>query len=338
MKPPEAADRASIEALPKVELHVHLEGAIRPETLLELSRKNGVDLPPKNLEELRDWYRFTGFPHFVEVYMALSKCVQGPEDLERITRDFLRGQAEQNILHTEATFTALTHYKNTGMPFDEQFDAIRRARDWARRELGVTLLLIVDIARDQCTAQEALLTARWVAEAHGDGLVAALGLGGYEVGFPPERFTEAFALAAEAGVPAVIHAGETAGAESVRGAVEALGAIRIGHGVRALEDATVVDLLKEREIVLEVCPTSNLCLKVFETLEEHPFPRMLEAGLAVTLNSDDPPLFNTTLNGEHFRVAKAFGLGLEDFQALHRRAADASLLPPADKQRLLERL
>ena len=334
----ETTARQELATLPKVELHVHLEGAIRPETLLELSRKNHIELPPKTLEEFREWYRFVDFPHFAEVYQALSKCIQGPEDLERVTRDFLVGQAEQNILHTEATFTALTHFRNTGMPFDEQLDAIARARDWGLEEYGVSLLLIVDIPREFCTPEEARQTARWVADAHGDGLVGALGLGGYEVGFPPEMFTDAFALAAEAGVPAVVHAGETCGPESIEGAVQALGAIRIGHGIRALEDPSVVDLLKDRGIVLEVCPTSNVCLKVVDRLEEHPFPRLLEEGLAVTLNSDDPPIFNTTLNREHLLVAEAFGLRTKDFQALHRRAAETSLLPDSDKKRLLERL
>ena len=187
-RPPEPSDetdampplhhdgRLRLAAMPKVELHVHLEGSIRPETLMALSAKNGVDLPPKTLDEFREWFRFVDFPHFAEVYQAMSKCIRTPEDLETITRDFLAGQAAQNILHSEATFTALTHYRNAGIPFDEQIDAIDRAREWAKKRHGVSLLLIVDIPREFATPQEAMMTAGWVADAHGKGGVAALGL------------------------------------------------------------------------------------------------------------------------------------------------------------------
>lgn len=330
--------RLRLAAMPKVELHVHLEGSIRPETLMALSAKNGVDLPPKTLDEFREWFRFVDFPHFAEVYQAMSKCIRTPEDLETITRDFLAGQAAQNILHSEATFTALTHYRNAGIPFDEQIDAIDRAREWAKKRHGVSLLLIVDIPREFATPQEAMMTAGWVADAHGKGGVAALGLGGYENGFPPEMFADAFALAAEAGVPAVVHAGETGGPESVRGAVESLGAIRVGHGVRAMEDPDVVDMLRERGTILEVCPSSNVCLKVYETMAAHPLPKMLEAGLAVTLNTDDPPFFNTTLTEEYVRVAETFGIAEDRFRTFNLRAARASLLPDADKVHLADRL
>lgn len=338
MPPLHPEDRRRLAAMPKVELHVHLEGSIRPETLMALSTKNGVDLPPRTLDEFRDWFRFVDFPHFAEVYQAMSRCIRTPEDLEAITRDFLAGQAAQGILHSEATFTALTHYRNAGIPFEEQIDAIDRARRWGEKDHGVSLLLIVDIPREFVTPEEAMMTAGWVADAYGKGVVAALGLGGYENGFPPEMFADAFALAAEAGVPAVVHAGETGGPESVRGAVESLQAIRIGHGVRAMEDPDVVDILKERGTVLEVCPSSNVCLRVFETMAAHPLPKMLEAGLAVTLNTDDPPFFNTTLTDEYIQVAEAFGIAEDQFRAFNLRAAEASLLPDADKAELMARL
>ena len=338
MPPIDVDGRAQLAAMPKVELHVHLEGSIRPETLMALSKKNGVDLPPKTLAEFREWFRFTDFPHFAEVYQAMSKCIRTPDDLETITRDFLAGQAEQNILHSEATFTALTHYRNAGIPFDEQIDAIGRARDWGLKRYGISLLLIVDIPREFATLEEAMLTAGWVADAHGNGIVAALGLGGYENGFPPKMFADAFSLAAEAGVPAVVHAGETGGPESVRGAVESLNAIRVGHGVRAMEDPGVVDLLRERGIVLEVCPSSNVCLKVFDTMADHPLPKMVEAGLAVTLNTDDPPFFNTTLTEEYVQTAETFGITEDQFRGFNLRAAQASLLPDTEKDVLVDRL
>lgn len=327
----------AIRAMPKVELHVHLEGAIRPETLLRLAARNGVALPATDVAELREWYRFTDFPHFVEVYLTICRCLRTPEDIELIARDFLAGQAAQNILHSEVTFTALTHHANTGMPFDEQLDALNRARDWGRRAHGISMLMIIDIARDFTSAEDQLKVADWVIAGHGNG-VCALGLGGYEVGYPPEASRPAFDRAAEAGVPAVVHAGETAGAESVRGAVEALGAVRIGHGVRALEDPSLVANLRERQIMLEVCPSSNACLGVVERIEDHPLSRLLEAGLNVSVNSDDPPMFNTTLTRELELAHKVFGLGVDDLRDLQFDAARASLLPEAEKADLLGRL
>ena len=329
--------RARLAAMAKVELHVHLEGAIQPETLLRLAQKNGVALPASTVDELREWYRFTDFGHFAEVYVTSSQCIQSPDDLEALTRDFLAGQAAQNVLHTEATFTALTLYKQAGMPFDEQIDAIGRAADWAAAAHDTSLRLIIDVPRGFATDDEALQVARWVADSPSD-LVAAFGLGGFEVGYPPERYREAFAITAAAGVPAVIHAGETGGPDSVRGALEALDAVRIGHGVRALEAPAVVDMLRERGTVLEVCPSSNVCLGVVPDMAAHPLPEMIDAGLAVTLNSDDPPLFNTTLTDEYVHATATLGLSEDTLRAMNRRAAAAALLPEADKQALLARL
>lgn len=342
MHPPDPGLHARLADLPKVELHVHLEGAIQPQTLMALAAKNAIDLPPKTLAEFQDWYRFTGFAHFVEVYLAMSKCICDPDDLEHITREFLTAQAAQNIFHTEATYTALTQYQNTGMPFDEQIDAIGRAADWARAEHAVTLRLIIDIPRGFASDAEATMAAHWVADAydskaHG-GLVAGFGLGGFEDGYPPVRYADQFRVTAEAGVPAIIHAGETGGPDSVRGAVEALDAVRIGHGIAAMRDPSVVALLKERAIVIEVCPSSNVCLGVVDSLAEHPLPDMIGAGLPVTINSDDPPFFNTTLTQEYVRIADAFAWTLDDFRAANRRAAAACLLPEADKQALADRL
>jgi len=179
--------------------------------------------------------------------------------------------------------------------------------------------------------------AHWAVDNMDRG-VSALGLGGPEVGYPPELFERAFAVAKEAGLPSVPHAGETEGAASIRGALHALYAVRIGHGVRCLEDADLVAELRERQIPLEVCPTSNVCLGVAPSFAEHPLPRLLDAGLNVTLNSDDPPMFGTTLTDEYLKAAAAFGLGAGDVRDLVVRAADATLLPRPDKARLLERV
>jgi adenosine deaminase len=315
--------------MPKAELHVHLEGAIQPETLLRLSRRNKVPLPASTLEGLRSWYRFTGFPHFLEVYLQLSECIRTPDDIELIAREFLKGQAAQNILYSEVTYTAYTHWLQKGLPFEDQLAALNRARAWGEGALDTQMRLIIDIPR-QVTASEGRTTAEWAISAMGDGVVA-LGLAGHEADDPAEKFTDAFAMAQEAGLPCIPHAGETAGPESIWGALQTCRAARIGHGVRCLEDPALVKELRERQIPLEVCPSSNVCLGVVPNLESHPLPELVAEGLYVTLNSDDPALFNTTLTDEYLKVAAAFGFDRQDLENLVMNAVRASLLHGEEK-------
>lgn len=318
-----------IRRMPKVELHVHLEGSIQPETLLLLAERNSVTLPATTVEGLRQWYTFTGFPHFVEIYLAISSCIRSPEDIEFIAREFLRGQATQRILHSEATFTPFTHYSSDRrIPFEDQIAALGRARDWAARELKISVGWVLDIVRNVRPIAHGLTVADWAISGMDRGVVA-LGLGGIEAGNPPELFQEAFDRARAAGLPAVPHAGEIAGAESIWGALRTLKAQRIGHGVRCLEDPELVAELRDRQIPLEVCPTSNVCLGVAPSLAEHPLPRLLDEGLYITINSDDPPMFNTTLTDEYVRAAQILGCGAETIEQLAINAVRASLLPEA---------
>jgi adenosine deaminase len=325
-----------IRTMPKVELHVHLEGSIRPETLLDLAARNQVELPATSVDELREWYAFKNFDHFVEVYLAAASCIQSPADVERIASDFLDGQAAQNVLHSEVTYTASTQRMLSGIPLDDQLEAINRARARAERDHGITMSLTIDYPR-HLDPDEFVGVARWAVDnmAHG---VSALGLGGPEVGYPPELFERAFAVAREAGLPSVPHAGETEGPESIRGALRELNAVRIGHGVRCLEDADLVAELRERQVPLEVCPTSNVCLGVAPSFAEHPLPRLLDAGLYVTLNSDDPPMFGTTLTDEYLKASTAFGLGAAEVEDLVMKAAEATLCGEVEKSDLVSRL
>ncbi len=324
-----------IRAMPKVELHVHLEGAIQPETLLVLAQRNGETLPADTVDELREWYSFRDFPHFIQVYVATSRCIHTTEDIELIARDFLAGQAAQNIRYSEVTYTAYTHYQHYGLSFQDQLAALNRARRWAQATYGVNMGLIIDIARE--TSVEAGLTvADWVIDAHGDGVIA-LGLGGYEVGNPPQKHAPAFARARAAGIPLVLHAGETAGPASIWGALEQ-GSQRLGHGVRCLEDPALVAELRARQIPLEVCPSSNVCLGVASDLAGHPFPQLLQEGLYVTVNSDDPPMFNTSLTDEYLRLVDTFVLERASIEQLVVNAAHATLLPEAERLALVATL
>ncbi|MBM4421791.1 MAG: adenosine deaminase [Chloroflexi bacterium] len=324
-----------IRAMPKVELHVHLEGSIRPETLLTLSRRHNARLPADSVEGLRQWYTFTDFPHFVEVYVAMSRCLKTADDIEWITREFLVGQAEQNIIHSEATYTAYTLWQLHRLPFEDQLAAINRAREWAKETLGVTMTLTIDIARE-VRPEDGMITAEWAISGLGRG-VTGFGLGGNEVGNPPEKHAKAFERARAAGLASVPHAGETVGPESVWGALRSLKAVRLGHGVRSIEDLALIDELRARQIPLEVCPTSNVRLKVAPALAEHPLPKLIDSGVCVTINSDDPPMFNTTLTDEWLQLARTFGWGLDMIYALSRNAVKAALLNGEEKAALERR-
>ncbi len=323
-----------LATMPKVELHVHLEGSIRPETVLALAKRNNVALPADSIEGLRSWYEFRDFAHFVEVYVAITKYIQSADDLEFIAREFLQGQADQNILYTEATFTACTIEKYCGIPVNDQIEAINRAIAWAKETLNVDMQLILDIVRGD-PPERAMQVVEWVAEWLGKG-VCALGLAGFE-NRGTVMYKEQFAEAQRLGLPVAAHAGETQGAWSIEETLEITGAKRIGHGVRALESPRLIETLKADGITLEVCPTSNVCLGGFPSLAEHPIQQLLDEGIAVTLNSDDPPMFNTSLTQEWIRCSETFGWNHETANKLFENAVRAAFLPSQRKDDLRQR-
>jgi adenosine deaminase len=321
-----------IKRMPKVELHVHLEGSVQPQTLLQLAKRNAIALPADDLEGLRAWTTFRDFDHFIDVYRAIASCLRSAEDIELIAREFLAGQAAQHIVYSEVTFTPFNQVRSHGLDFNEQIDAVNRARAWGEAALGVRMGMIVDIPRE-ISPSEGDRVADWVIERYGDGVIA-LGLGGQEIGNPPQKFRSAFERVRKAGIPCILHAGETDGPSSIWSALEVAGSRRIGHGVRAVEDDALMAHLRDRRIPLEVCPTSNICLKVFPSLSEHSLPQLMEQGLVVTLNSDDPPLFNTTLTREYLVGQSTWGWTRESIRGLVLNAVDATLLPNAEKQEM----
>jgi len=321
-----------LERMPKVELHVHLEGSVEPATLLELAKKNKVKLPATTLEEISEWYEFSDFNSFIAVYMKISECIKTPGDIEFISREFLRNQKRQNVLYSEVVFTPYNHYLQKGLDFHQQMGALERARAWGRDVLGIKCNYIMDISRE-VDAGTGAITAQWMLDEKSGALVA-LGLGGPEIGFPPERHAKAFDLIRGSGIKAYPHAGETCGPESVWGAIKTLGANRIGHGVRSWEDGTLVEYLKQNDITIDVCPSSNICLKVYPDLESHVLPKLVDAGVRVTINSDDPPMFNTTLVGEYGKIAEVFNFGKSDFLRFNKTAIESSFLGEEEKRKL----
>ncbi len=318
-----------LRAVPKAELHVHLEGSIQPPTLLTLARRNGVSLPADDEAALRRWFTFRDFEHFVEVYVAITQCLRTVEDYELVTHQFGAEMARQNIRYAEVTFTPETHRKS-GVPRATFMEGLSRGRERVGRDFGAEINWIFDMDRfggcDDATVDVAI-----------DGRdvgVVALGLGGPEAGHPPEPFEGCFRRARAHGLHSVSHAGETSGAESVWGAIRAVGAERIGHGVRSIEDPALVAYLAEASIPLEVCPTSNLRLGIYPSLEEHPLRRLHDFGVIVTVNSDDPSLFNTTLNHEVLLLSEGFGLDLATIDEIILNGVRCSFLPPERKSAL----
>lgn len=324
-----------IRAMPKVELHVHLEGSIRPATLLALAQRHQAPVPARSLDELRALYQFTDFAHFIEVYGLIVSCVRTPDDLALIAEEYGAAMAEQNIRYAEVTWSPVALVRRLKLPFDALLAGVNRGRAAARARYGVEMRWIIDIVRNlYADGYDGMETARWAVEGQSAGVVA-LGLGGLEAGFGPELFVAPFAYARAHGVPAVPHAGEALGADSIWGALRLLGARRIGHGIRAIDDPALLAELRERQVPLEVCPTSNVCTGVVPSLEAHPIRRLFEAGVCVTVNSDDPPMFNTTLTDEYLLLQRVFGFSVDEIEQLVLNAARAALLP-ADQRAHLE--
>ena len=316
---------------------MHLEGSIRPSTLLELARRNEVALPHDTLEGLREWFRFADFLQFLEVYRVICRCLRTADDYELIAYELAAELARQNCRYAEVSFTASVHERN-GVSDAVYREGLSRARERARTTLGVELAWIFDISRAmRGGADETLRWASYTVDVAVDAMkegVVALGLAGPEAGYPPEPFAPYFARGRAAGLHSVPHAGEHLGPSSIRGALHALGAERIAHGVRAIEDATLVAELAARRIALDVCPTSNVCLGVCESVARHPLARLHARDVTITVSSDDPALFGTTLTDEVAALADPLGLSVAAIDEILVNAVTHSFLPEPRKRQM----
>lgn len=321
-----------MRALPKVELHVHLEGAMRPETLLTLAERNRIDLPADSVEGLREWFRFKDFDQFVEVYLACSAALRRPEDFQRLLSDFAADQERESIRYTEIHFTVGTHWLN-GLAVDEILDAMEETIRAVEKERGIVLRLIPDIVRDVGN-KTADPTLEWAIEGRKRGIAVALGLTGREALFPSAPYGEHYAEARRQGLRGTAHAGEHGDATVVTSVLDDCGAERIGHGVRSLDDPGLVDRLRRDRVPIEVCPTSNVCLGIYPDVASHAFDRMRRAGLEVSVNTDDPALFDTTMTKELLKLHEAFGYTPEELADLTLAAVRHSFLPAEEKTKL----
>ncbi|MEU4528950.1 adenosine deaminase [Micromonospora ureilytica] len=322
-----------IAGLPKVELHVHHVGSASPRIVAELAARHEGRTPvPADPDALADYFEFRDFAHFIEVYLSVVDLIRDPEDVWILTHEVARELARQQVRYAELTITPYSHVRR-GIPAPAFCEAIEDARKRALADFGIELRWCFDIP-GEAGLPAAEETLRIALDQRPDGLIS-FGLGGPEIGVPRPQFRQYFDQARAAGLRSVPHAGETTGPQTVWDALNELGAERIGHGISAAQDPQLLAYLAERQIGMEICPTSNVRTRAVATLDEHPLPRLVEAGLLVTINSDDPPMFGTTLNDEYAVAARLLGVGAEGLAGLARNAVTASFLDSTGQQRIL---
>ena len=320
-----------IQSLPKAELHLHLEGSLTPETLLALRRQHSKT---SSLAEAEALYKYKDFLGFLMAFKTLTDDLQTPSDYELITYRLMQQLKAENVLHAEV-------YVSVGvclwrkLDFDAIFEGLERGRERGEKDFGISLLWIFDAVR-QFGAEKAQEVFGLAAK-YRDRNVVGIGIGGDEQKGPPEMFREQYAFAKDHGLRLTIHAGENAGPESIWGALN-LGVERVGHGLSAYQDQHLVEELATRQIPIEICLTSNLrtgcCMKV----SDHPVRRYFDQGLMLTLNTDDPAMFETSLTREYELVQTEFGFTDEHLREFARNSFEASFLPPEKKPPLLKQL
>jgi len=285
-----------VTQFPKIELHVHLEATVQPATLLEIARRNGESLPADTEEALRDLYRYRDFDHFIEVWIMTTNVLRSEHDFRQVVVDYAAEAGRHGAVYVEAIFSPIERTWRD-VDWDEIFAGYSDGVQEARELHGVEVRLTPDITRS-APLDDALTLVDYAAKYRDRGIVA-VGLGGEEARYPPEPFAPAFRAAREQGLGSVPHAGEVAGSESIRGALDALAADRIRHGIRAVEDPGLVRELADRRIVLDVTPVSNLRTGAVASLEQHPLPELVGAGIPCSVSTDDPVMFDTDLTREY---------------------------------------
>lgn len=291
-------------AVPKAELHVHLEGTARPELIRRIAARNALQLPPGLFAD-EDTFAWRGFLDFLKTYDLAASVIRTAQDYRDVVFEYLADCAAEGAIYVEL-ISSPDHARAVGLSEEEHREGIFRGIDDARQAHGIEARVLVSVVRNFGVEAAERTAAEAAAMPH--PYVVGFNMAGDEAGYPPPPFTRAFEIARDAGLGCTVHAGEHAGPESVRQALELPGVTRISHGVRAVEDAALVAELAERGTVLEVCPTSNVALGVFGSYEEHPFGALRDAGVAVTLGSDDPPYFGASIGGEYAVASEHFGL------------------------------
>jgi aminodeoxyfutalosine deaminase len=327
-----AAGEAGSATFPKIELHVHLEGTVRARTLLQIAKRNSVPLPADSVEGLAGLYQYRNFAHFIEVWLLTTGALRTERDFRQVVVDYAAEAASHGAVYIEGIFTP-AEPAGRGCDWDEVFAGYCDGAQEAAEQHGVQVRLTPDIPRGY-PLEMAELTARH-ALAHRDRGVVGIGLGGPEAEYPPEAFARAFEIARDGGLGSVPHAGEAAGPASIRGALDGLRADRIRHGIRAVEDPGLMRELAARGVVLDVCPISNLRTGVVASLPEHPLPRLVAAGIACSVSTDDPAMFETDLAAD-YAAASELGVPARDCYLAGQRGALCDAPTRTDLQQIGE--
>jgi adenine deaminase len=323
-----------IHKLPKTELHIHIEGSLEPELMFEIGRRNGIVLPYRTVDEVRKAYEFSDLQSFLDIYYQGAKVLCHEQDFYDMTWAYMTKAHAQNVRHAEIFFDPQTH-TDRGVTFEKVISGIHRALLDAEQQWGISSKLIMCFLR-HLTAQAAMDTLQQALPFK--GAIVGVGLDSSERGHPPEKFARVFDLAREEGLLTVAHAGEEGPPQYIWQAIDLLQVSRIDHGVRCIEDMSLVKALKETQMPLTVCPLSNVKLRVFDNIEDHNLKKLLDLGLCVTVNSDDPAYFGGYIEENYCAVQKAFNLDREAIYRLAHNAFKATFLDPGRKQKLVDEL
>ncbi|HEY7558730.1 MAG TPA: adenosine deaminase [Candidatus Binatia bacterium] len=323
-----------IERVPKAELHIHVEGSLEPDLMFELALRNGLRLPFKSVDDVRKAYAFTDLQSFLQVYYQGIRVLVREMDFYELARAYLQKAHAQNIRHIEMFFDPQAH-TSRGIAFETAISGIRRAMVNTQQQFGISSKLIMCFLRD--LSEEAAMETLRQALPFKDWIIA-VGLDSAEVGHPPEKFSRVFDKAREEGFLTVAHAGEEGPPEYIWQALERLKVSRIDHGVRCIEDPDLTARLAADGIPLTVCPLSNVKLRVFESVEKHNLKQLLDRGLRVTINSDDPAYFGGYITENFLAVQKTLGLDRNDICRMVRNSFQGAFLSPDQKQSLLDEL
>lgn len=323
-----------IKQLPKAELHLHIEGSLEPELMFELAKKNSIEIPYKTVEEVKEAYNFTNLQSFLDIYYAGAKVLITKEDFYALTWDYILKCKENNIIHTEIFFDPQTHTQR-GISFKTVISGIKEALVDAKIELGISSEIIMCFLR-HLSEKEAFETLEQSLDFKED--IIGVGLDSSELGNPPKKFEKVFNKAKEYGYKLVAHAGEEADVSYINEALNLLHIERIDHGVQAIHSETLMQRLKEEQIPLTVCPNSNIELKVFDSYKEHNIKKLLDYGLNITVNSDDPAYFKGYLNQNFFNLIENLPLEKKDIITLVKNSFKASFLSEELKNEYLKRV
>jgi adenosine deaminase/aminodeoxyfutalosine deaminase len=341
------ASKSFIQSLPKAELHVHLEGSVDPATLVELSRRYNTPLPTENNrydvagsgdvlgeEDVRSLYSYKDFNGFLMAFKSVTERLRSPEDYELVTYRLMQKLRQQNVVHAEV-YVSIGVIRWRGQPVEPIFEGMERGRERGQRDFGVSLLWIFDAVRHfgpEAAGEVFNLAARLR-----DRNVVGIGIGGDEARGPAEGFRDLYKKAADDGLRLTAHAGETTGPESVWGALN-IGAERIGHALSAASDPELLEVMAQKQVPVEMCITSNLRTGACKELEEHPVRRFFDEGLMITLSTDDPAMFQTSLNREYEIAQQAFAFSDEHLRELARNSIEASFLAVEKKLRFMQQI